>query len=492
MGGIDGAVRGGGASRIARAYEVASRQESSVRPIFVRIHDMITDSVWFVPASMAFLAGGFAFASVAADRSLGDQWAVNIGWIWSGSADGARSVLAVVAGSVMTVVSIVFSLTITALAQTSSHFGPRVLRNFTSDRGVQVTLGTFIATFVYCLLVLRTVRSVAETPFVPFLSVNVGVALALASLAVLIYFIHHVSEMIQAENLIAGAGEAFQAALPRLFPERIGRAERDEAAQAEDWRDARDITADATGYLQRIDDGHLMRLAVNHDLCCKLDRRPGEFVIRDAPLLRVQPAERINPEIERELRACFSVGAHRTSFQDALYSVQQLVEIAAHSLSPGINEPFTALTCIDWLGASLRGVAGRDMPSPRRNDEHGRLRVVARVWSFAELARAAFDQIRLYGASNPTVMMHLLDIIVDIAPLLRRKDDREVMKSHVRQIGEDAAQIVNATDRERVRLRQQATLRALTVRDDQPSLSDIDATRAIEEVAPEHDPAASV
>ena len=183
MGGIDGAVRGGGASRIARAYEVASRQEPSVRPIFVRIHDMITDSVWFVPASMAFLAGGFAFASVAADRSLGDQWAVNIGWIWSGSADGARSVLAVVAGSVMTVVSIVFSLTITALAQTSSHFGPRVLRNFTSDRGVQVTLGTFIATFVYCLLVLRTVRSVAETPFVPFLSVNVGVALALASLA---------------------------------------------------------------------------------------------------------------------------------------------------------------------------------------------------------------------------------------------------------------------------------------------------------------------
>jgi len=194
-----------------------------VRAIFIKIYDTVTESVWFVPASMALLAGVLAFASVALDRRLGDEWALDIGWVWAGSADGARSVLSVVAGSVMTVVSIVFSLTITALAQTSSHFGPRVLRNFTSDRGVQFTLGTFIATFVYCLLVLRTVRSVAELRFVPFLSVNVGVALALTSLAVLIYFIHHVSEMIQAENLIAGAGRAFQDALPRLFPEPIGR-----------------------------------------------------------------------------------------------------------------------------------------------------------------------------------------------------------------------------------------------------------------------------
>ena len=122
----------------------------------------------------------------------------------------------------MTVVSIVFSLTITTLAQTSSHYGPRVLRNFTSDRRVQFTLGTFISTFVYCLLVLRTVRSVQESSFVPYLSVTIGVVLALFSLAVLIFFIHHVSQSIQAENLIAEVGENFQAMLSTFFPERVG------------------------------------------------------------------------------------------------------------------------------------------------------------------------------------------------------------------------------------------------------------------------------
>ena len=188
----------------------------------IQIRDSLADSFWFLPALMALLAGGAALGSVALDHKIGSGWVQSIGWVWSGGADGARGVLSVVAGSVMTVVSIVFSLTISVLAQTSSHFGPRVLRNFTSDRKVQFTLGTFISTFVYCLLVLRTVRSVEESAFVPYLSVNIGVLLALASLAVLIFFIHHISQSIQAENLIAAVGEDFQNSLTVLFPERIG------------------------------------------------------------------------------------------------------------------------------------------------------------------------------------------------------------------------------------------------------------------------------
>ncbi len=449
-----------------------------MRAVFIKLYDAVTESVWFVPASMALLAVALALASVALDRSLGDEWALDIGWVWAGSADGARSVLSVVAGSVMTVVSIVFSLTITALAQTSSHFGPRVLRNFTSDRGVQLTLGTFIATFVYCLLVLRTVRSVEELRFVPFLSVNIGVALALASLAVLLYFIHHVAEMIQAENLIAGAGAAFQDALPRLFPEQLGRTSPGAAPPPEaSWHDARIITSDGHGYLQRIDDRGLLQLAVDHDLRCKLDRRPGDFVVRGSPLMRVLSPSRATPELAARLRACFALGSHRTPYQDALYSVQQMVEIAAHALSPGINEPFTALTCIDWLGAALGGVADRDLPSPLRNDERGQLRVIARVWSFAELVHASFDQIRFYGASNPEVMVHLLATIAAIAPRLRREDDREVMKLYVGLIAADAAQIANPADRQRVQQHQRVALASLSVGGELPA----------EEVAPDHD-----
>lgn len=429
----------------------------------IKIRDSLAASFWFLPTIMALLSAAGALGSIAVDRSLGDAWVHDIGWFWSSGAEGARGVLSVVAGSVMTVVSIVFSLTITTLSQTSSHFGPRVLRNFTSDRGVQFTLGTFIATFIYCLLVLRTVRSVEESAFVPHLSVNIGVALALISLAVLIFFIHKVSQSIQAENIIAEVGLDFQHTLSVLFPERIGESgdiEHDATAEP-DWEEARAVDADKNGYLQRMDDKQLMHLATRHDLQLKLEARPGDFIRSHSPLLRVNPPASITGEIEQALRECFSLGIQRTPHQDLLYSLQQLVEIGAHALSPGINEPFTALTCIDWLGASLRSVVCRTLPDPARHDESGTLRVVARILDFDEIARAAFDQIRIYGASNPDILVKLLETIAGLGHHLQREDDREVLMHHVRLIGADVLQIVNEADRERVLEQKQKAMRIL-------------------------------
>jgi uncharacterized membrane protein len=384
-----------------------------------------------------------------------------LGWFWSGGADGARGVLSVVAGSVMTVVSIVFSLTITTLAQTSAHFGPRVLRNFTSDRGVQFTLGTFIATFVYCLLVLRTVRSAGESGFVPYLAVNFGVILALASLGVLIFFIHRVSQAIQAENLIAEVGRGFQNALTSLFPEQIGEPEgKEPAPDSSIWKNARTVVAAGNGYVQRVDDAGLLALARQHSLQLMLDKRPGDFVARET-LLLAAPEQRMTQEIEYALRDCFILGGYRTPHQDARYSLQQLVEIAVHALSPGINEPFTALTCIDWIGAGLRGVAARDFPRALRHDEDGALRVIARPVTFAELASTSFDQIRLYGVTNPEIAKCLLKIIAGLAPCLRRQSDREVLMKHAQHLGDDAAQIRNRGDHEHVVQHLQRALLAL-------------------------------
>ena len=230
----------------------------------IQIRDVLAESFWFVPSLMAFLAVVAALGVVAFDHAIGAKWVRDIGWVWSGGPGGARAVLSVVAGSVMTVVSIVFSLTITTLAQTSSHYGPRVLRNFTADRRVQFTLGTFIATFVYCLLVLRTVRSVAESTFVPYLAVNLGVLLALGSLAVLIFFIHHISRSIQAENLISDVGEDFRRALPLLFPEGAAQEKNREKAPPDTfWKDAREVEAMADGYMQRLDEEQLVRFAAS-------------------------------------------------------------------------------------------------------------------------------------------------------------------------------------------------------------------------------------
>ena len=175
--------------------------------------------------------------------------------------------------------------------------------------------------------------------------------------------------------------------------------------------------------------------------------------------------EPASPKLQKALCSCFSIGEHRTPHQDVLYSLQQMVEIAAHAMSPGINEPYTALTCIDWLGASLLALAKRDFPLPLRHDEDGKLRVVAVDLDFEEIARASFDQIRIYGATNPDVMLRLLDIIAEIAPDLRRERDRSTLRTHARLIGDDARQIVNKEDHERVEARLHQALHALNSND---------------------------
>lgn len=428
----------------------------------VKIRDILVDSFWFLPAVMAFIAGGFALGVVAFDHAIGSDWVKNIGWIWSGGADGARAVLSIISGSVMTVISIVFSLTITTLAQTSLHYGPRVLRNFTSDRKVQLTLGTFIATFVYCLLVLRTVRSADGREFIPYLSVNIGVVLALASLAVLIFFIHYISQSIQAENLIADVGRDFHGMLTVLFPDRIVKGDHQRFATKDIcWEGARRLDAEKTGYLLRVDDDQLMKLAVRNDLQIKLEKRPGEFVPRNMPLLHGLPSSRMTEEIMEALRGCFNLGDHRTPYQDALYSIQQLVEIAAHALSPSINEPFTTLTCIDWLGASLRSIARLRLPSGERYDKNGCLRVILRPLTFKEFVHIAFDQIRLYGAGNPAVIAHLLHTIASLAPDIQRMSDRRTLLDYVRIIGASASHIPNKADQDYIAEEIEKTLQAL-------------------------------
>ena len=316
---------------------------------------------------------------------------------------------------------------------------------------MQFTLGIFIATFVYCLLVLRTVRSVEESGFVPFVSVNIGVLLALASLAVLIFFIHHVSQNIQAENLIAEVGQDFQRMLSTLFPERIGEnGARTEAPGDDYWQHAQRLNSKEHGYLERVDDEALMRLAIKHDLQLKLEKRPGEFVSTDTLLALILPASHATDSIEEALFGCFSLRNASNATSGCAILDSAVIEIAAHALSPGINEPFTALTCIDWLGGSLRGIVRRDLPSPGRLDQNGRLRVVANSLRFEEVVRAALDQIRLYGASNPDIMVSLLDTLAGLSSDLRRTADREVILRHVNLIGADAEQIKNEGDRERV------------------------------------------
>lgn len=429
--------------------------------------ESLRTSYWFVPTLMTVGSIGLSFASVHFDGLVTTKWVRTVGWIWAGSPEGARQVLATIAGSMITVAGVSFSITIVALTLASSQFGPRLLRSFVRDTGNQVVLGTFVSTFVYCLLVLRTVRGVEDVEFVPYLSVTLGIGFALASLGVLIYFIHHVSTAIQAEHLIASVAQDLRDSIRHMFPETLGEPtpgarETPDEAPVKFQTGGTLIEADQSGYVQAIDDEELMSIACTEDLVLELVRIPGRFVIEGRGLVRAWPSGRLSTEAMDRIRGAFILGRRRTPTQDPEYSVHSLVEIGARALSPGINDPFSAMTCLDWLGAALSELARRKIPSRHRYDDEGWLRVIADGTDFPEMADAAFNQLRQYGRNSVSVLLRLLDTIAAVAEQARRTEDLTCLCKHADKVLADAREaLVNEHDLHEVEERHAAALRAL-------------------------------
>lgn len=441
-----------------------SRQYRPGNARLAHLWDRLRTSYWFVPTLMTAGAIGLSFASVHIDEQVKAEWVRTVGWIWAGSPEGAREVLSTIAGSMITVAGVAFSITIVALTLASSQFGPRLLRNFVRDLGNQVVLGTFVSTFVYCLLVLRTVRGSDGAEFVPYLSVTLGIAFSLASLGVLIYFIHHVASAIQAEPLIASVAAELEDAIEEMFPEELGEPGPESSAEApvEIKAEGARVEARRSGYVEAIDDGELMSIATAESLVLELLRIPGSFVIEGGELVRAWPPDRLGPEAADRIRECFILGRRRTPAQDPEYAVHQLVEIGVRALSPGINDPFTAMTCLDWLGAALSELARRKIPSRYRYDERRFLRVIADGTDFPKMADAAFNQIRQYGRHSVSVLLRLLDTVAAVAGHVRRAEDRACLREHADKTMEDAREaLVNPHDLREVEKRHAQALRAL-------------------------------
>ncbi len=407
--------------------------------------DRVRSSFWFLPAVMAGGAMVLAFVTVALDTSVTDWLTHNWGLSFNGGAEGASSLLGAIAGSMITIAGVVFSMTLVALSLASSQLGPRLLRNFMRNTPTQMVLGTFVATFLYCLLVLRTVRRAEEIVFVPHLSVTLGVLLAVVSVGVLIFFIHHVSTYIQANEIVARVGTELIEGIERLFPENIGRGSQRISTEPPDTdfldtfdREARPIGSDGDGYLQFVDGDALMALAMQEDVVIQLVRRPGHYVVDSRPLALVWPGHRVTDQMMERVNSAFVLGNQRTSGQDIEFAVNQLVEIAIRALSPGVNDPFTAMTCVDHLGSALCRLAQRDMPSPYRHDSRDQLRVITPVFTFPDVTDAAFNQIRQYGRSSTAVTIRLLETIAVVAGSVHRSEDRAALLRHARMIARGA------------------------------------------------------
>jgi uncharacterized membrane protein len=430
----------------------------------------VRSSFWFLPAVMASGAMVLAFATVALDEPVTNWLTLNWGWTFTGGAEGASSLLGVIAGSMITIAGVVFSMTLVALSLASSQLGPRLLRNFMRDTTTQTVLGTFVATFLYCLIVLRTIRRADEILFVPHLSVTLGVLLAVVSVGVLIYFIHNVSVSIQANEIVARVGTELIEGIERLFPENIGRGapqiprEPPDAAFLDMFgREARPIGSARDGYLQFVDGEALMDLAMQEDVVIRLERRPGHYVVATRPLMLVWPGDRVTDQLVKRVNTAFALGNQRTPGQDIEFAVNQLVEIAIRALSTGVNDPFTTMTCVDHFGSALCRLAQRDMPSPYRYDTEDQLRVIAPVFTFPDFTDAAFNQIRQHGRSSTAVTIRLLETIAEVAGSLHRPEDRAALLRHAKMIVRGArGGLLEDEDRQEVEKRFQSANQLLS------------------------------
>lgn len=385
--------------------------------------DELRGSFWFLPTLMVIAAIGLSLLTIHLDRETANQnWVATLGWTFARGPEGSRALLATVAGSMMTIASVTFSITIVALQLASSQFGPRLLRNFMRDRGNQVAIGTFIATFTYCLLILRTVNGTDNEQFVPHISVTVALVLALLSMAVLIFFIHHSAESIQAENVIAAVSRDLHSAMDRLYPECLGHDAQEDSNCANrqgiptGLNDEHcSVDSARSDYLQAVNVDRLLQIAKEHDLVLSILRRPGKFCFKGDPIALAGPSAKVDDAIVESIRSEFFFGHRRTLVQDIEFAIDQLVEVAVRALSPGVNDPFTAINCVDRLGAALCALADRVIPSPYRYDDDGVLRVITDTSTIQGIVDASFDQVRQAARKDASVTIRLLETIAAVA-----------------------------------------------------------------------------
>jgi uncharacterized membrane protein len=308
-------------------------------------------------------------------------------------------------------------------------------------------LGIFAGIFTYCLIVLRTIRGGDEGAFVPSLSVAFSVVLAIGGIGTLIFFIHHIASSIQASSIIASVAKETLVAVDRLFPEKLGREPMDDEADPAllplPTRNWQAVMATRNGYLQSVDNAALLRLAREHKTIVRMDRGIGEFVVQNTPLASLALENPPDQEIIAALRAAYSIDSYRTVHQDCGFGIRQLVDIALHALSAGINDTTTAVMCVDHLTAILARLASREIPSSRRYED-GELRVIAIGPTFADLVAESFDQIRGSAEGNVAIMLRMLGALQTIASLTDSPSRRRALREQVEGIAELAERTIES------------------------------------------------
>jgi uncharacterized membrane protein len=401
--------------------------------------EMLRTNFWLMPSLEVVASIALFWVTLEVDRAVYHGELAMPSWVEAGSADTAREILLAVAAAIMTVIGINFSVTIVTLTLASTQFGPRMLRNFIRDRGTQLTLGTFVATAAYCVLVLLAIGPGEHGEFVPHVSVSVVFLLVLVDLAVLIYFLHHIAIQIQLPFVIASIATDLTRYLhvrrPDIRMSAGDQGDREDIAALIDTIESSGVMIPTPegGYLQAIRYTALVRKASAAGAVVRLPYRPGNFLVEGAELAAVWPPEAAD-RIARALKSAQVTGPVRTLAQDPAFGVDQLVEIAIRALSPAVNDTYTAIACVDWLGNTLCKLAKVWKPAAEYRDRAGNIRVICEQVSYENLVARSFDKIRQASRGMPALLMRQLDALKAIMEQTTDADQARVLMDQAAMI----------------------------------------------------------
>ena len=429
--------------------------------------DNLRVSFWFAPAIMSLIAMPLAWFLYGLDRQVPDELIQSSRLVMSGSPDEMRVLLISIAGTVLATAGVVFTLLTLPLSTVAAQYGSRLLRVFLGDRTTQIVLGMFVGTFVYCVAAAVTILPSEIDPDSPQITATVGLMLMIATFGTLILLVQHISTMLQAPNIAAAAGAELLDVVrienpdedsPDNNPPQAGQVAQIAMPEAEGFA----VKAREVGYIQTLDPDILLTMARENDLVIRLVARPGDYVWADRIVAQIWPANRFNERLEKHLRRAIRVGNQRTPTQDVECAVNQLVEMAVRAMSPAINDPFTAMTCLDHIGNGLALFARQGPENLNSYDPNGRLRLVFEPFSFEELLGAAFDMSRHASCDNATVLLHMLDVIDALGQAVQSPEYRELLLQHADLIRKEsrAGAIIDA-DHQRIDQRVQMLISRL-------------------------------
>jgi uncharacterized membrane protein len=402
--------------------------------------DYLRGALWVMPSVsiVAFLVAGAALSRV----SIGEDspfW----GLAFQGTAEDARQLLIVVSATMITVTGLVFALTIVALQIASGQYSPRLLRNFMRDRGTQVVLSVFVGSFAYSTAGLYTVgvHGTGAGTFVPRLAVSGSLALGLASVGVLVYYIHHLAHSIQIDTIMSEIERETRGVIDDLYPTQHRGLEPEERCPDPPDR-AVVLLAERSGYIQALEPGALVEVAVRDDLVVRLAAMVGDHVVAGTPIAWAWDPSTDRPidpaPLHEPLRAALHLGFERTMLQDVPFGLRRLVDIGNKALSPAVNDPYTAIQAVHHLSVLLCLLARRRLGDLLRRDGRGTVRLAVPFPQFPDYLRLATAQIRRSGAGEPEVARSLVRLFRDVGGIAGTEERRQACARNLWLVLEDA------------------------------------------------------